>query len=146
MTVIPVFDSTKPWNKPQNIQAYIWRALEVSRLKEHEWKYKFIKWFKKSSEVFGMNILLENLWLVKNYWIIITEGFNDVLSLYDKWKKNTVSLMGRTMSKKQEELLSGTWTTKFTLFLDKNQYTYGDKEHDWVYQILAWQLFLKLLN
>jgi len=134
--VIPIYDSSKKWTSPQNILAYIGRTLEESRLKEWYWKYQFIKWFSKKDELFGMNLLLENTGLIKRFGIIIVEWFNDVLSLYDKNKKNVVALMGRTLTSKQEDLLLSSWADKFTLFLDKNQYSYWDKERDWSYKIL----------
>jgi len=69
---------------------------------EEESKYIFPPNFKKSYVIFNLNRVRDN---DKEKELILVEGFFDVFNLWQAGVKNTVALMGTSLSKEQEELI-----------------------------------------
>jgi len=69
---------------------------------EEESKYKFPPNFKKNHVVFNLNRVKDN---DKEKELILVEGFFDVFNLWQNGFRNTVALMGISLSKEQEELI-----------------------------------------
>jgi len=69
---------------------------------EEESKYKFPLNFKKNHVIFNLNRVKDN---DKEKELILVEGFFDLFNLWQNGFRNTVTLMGTSLSKEQEELI-----------------------------------------
>jgi len=109
-------------NRDGRIVAYCGRSLKKET--PEEGKYKFPPKFRKSLELYNLHRAIsdpETREVVLKHGLILVEGFNDVLKLWENGIKNVVALMGRELSQEQEEILLDRGVNpsrKLTLFLD----------------------------
>ncbi|MDT7879976.1 MAG: DNA primase [Candidatus Hydrothermia bacterium] len=74
--------------------------------------------FKKSQAIYGFNFAKSSI--VKNKFVIIVEGFFDVIILNKFGYENTISLMGTNISDYQAKLIKK-YTDRVFLFFDKDK-------------------------
>jgi len=113
-------------NRESEIMAYAGRAVKQSDEDENG-KYKFPPKFNKLTELYNVDRIAndaETKKAVKDFGLIVVEGFTDVMKLDQEGFKNVVALMGSVMGEKQKKMLldpSLNPTRRLTLFLDKDE-------------------------
>jgi len=105
-------------NAKGELVAYAGRAVKKSD-EETRGKYLLPSGFAKSVEVFNFHRVATKKKLLREYGLIVVEGFFDAIKLSALGYENVVALMGITMSEVQEKLILSL-TDKLLLFLDND--------------------------
>lgn len=96
-------------------------------IKEGQDKYRFPAGFRKHLELFNIDRLVNSKKAsaaVKSHGIIVTEGFTDVMRLHQNGFRNSVAIMGSSLSREQMAMLTDPAinpTKRVTLFLDADE-------------------------
>ncbi|MBN2526970.1 MAG: toprim domain-containing protein [Deltaproteobacteria bacterium] len=113
-------------NTTGEVVAYAGRAVKSADEKNNG-KYKLPNGFVKGKEIFNIDRLVHEpatRKAVKDFGIIVTVGFTDVMKLVQEGFPNTISIMGHEMSEEQRKLLlspSINPTRRLTLFFDNDE-------------------------
>jgi DNA primase len=113
-------------NVKGEIMAYAGRAVKEADELENG-KYRFPPKFEKSRELFNIDRVAldaETKKAVKDFGIILVEGFTDAIKLWQEGFKNVVALMGTDFHVEQKRLLLDTQlnpTRRVTIFLDNDE-------------------------
>jgi DNA primase len=108
---------------------------------EGESKYRLPSNFKKSQAIFNLHRIQK-----RERNLILTEGFFDVFKLWQSDFKNTVALMGVSMSEKQEKTLIDFLGSegKLTVIFDPDEA--GEKARKEVVEKLQSKMFIKTIK
>jgi 5S rRNA maturation endonuclease (ribonuclease M5) len=106
-------------NVEGKIVAYAGRAIKKHD-QETRGKYLFPSGFTKSVELFNYHRVASKNKLLREYGVIVVEGFFDAIKLTALGYPNVVALMGWSLSEIQEKLLLSL-TNKILLFLDNDE-------------------------
>ncbi len=128
-------------NSDGQLVAYSGRAL-TEKDKEKRGKYLFPSGFNKSFELWNFHRIKGKNKLIRDFGLIVVEGFTDALRLIQHGFDNTVALMGWSMSEKQSELIMSV-TDKIALFLDNDET--GRNAVKKIHQQLIHQVFIKVV-
>ena len=113
-------------NTAGEVVAYAGRAVKSTELKNNG-KYKLPNAFVKGTEIFNIDRLVndaETRKAGKDFGIIVTSGFTDVMKLSQEGFPNAVSILGYEMSEEQRKLLLSSSinpTKRLTLFFDNDE-------------------------
>jgi DNA primase len=116
------------------IAAYAGRAVKPEDEKENG-KYRFPPKFNKSLELFNIDRIAadaETKKAVKDFGIILVEGFTDAMKLCQEGFPNVVALMGTDFHEAQKNMLLDPQlnpTRRITLFLDNDEAGQNGKRH-----------------
>jgi len=108
------------------IMAYAGRAVKQAD-EEENGKYRFPPRFNKLLELYNIDRIVDSKEAkkaVKDFGLIVVEGFTDVLRLDQEGFPNVVALMGSVMGPKQKAMLLDPQinpTRRLTLFLDNDK-------------------------
>ena len=108
------------------IMAYAGRAVKKAD-EEENGKYKFPNGFNKSLELYNIDRVAndpETKKAVKDFGIVLVEGFTDVLKLCQEGFLNAVALMGSDFHEAQKRMLLNPTlnpTRRITVFLDNDE-------------------------
>ncbi len=127
-------------NVEGKIVAYAGRALK-KRDQETRGKYLFPSGFTKSVELFNYHRVASKNKLLREYGLIVVEGFFDAIKLTALGFPNVVGLMGWSLSEIQEKLLL-LLTNKILLFLDNDEA--GIEATEKIRQSLIHKAFIKI--
>ena len=127
-------------NVKGEIVAYAGRAVKQHD-EESRGKYIFPSGFFKSVELFNFHQVAGKKKLLREYGLIIVEGFFDAIKLVSLNYPNVVALMGSTLSETQEKLIFSL-TDKILLFLDNDEA--GIKATQEIHQRLLHKAFVKI--
>lgn len=107
------------------VMAYTGRAVKEADERENG-KYRFPPRFNKSLELFNIDRVAgdaETKKAVKDFGIILVEGFTDAMKLHQEGFRNVVALMGTDFHEAQKRMLIDPQlnpTRRITLFLDND--------------------------
>ena len=113
-------------NVKDEIMAYAGRAVRDDQ-EESGGKYRFPSGFKKHLELFNIDRIAqdaETRKAVKDFGIILVEGFADVMRVHQNGFPNVVGLMGTDFHEAQKKMLTDPElnpTRRITIFLDNNE-------------------------
>jgi len=105
-------------NAKGELVAYAGRAVKKSD-EETRGKYLLPSGFVKSVELFNLHRVASKKKLLREYGVIVVEGFFDAIKLSSLGYENVVCLMGSSMSDVQEKMILQL-TDKLLLFLDND--------------------------
>ena len=129
-------------NQTGELVAYAGRALtEADEAKRG--KYLFPSGFNKSLELWNFYRVKEKHKLIRDFGLIIVEGFTDALRLIEHNFLNVVALMGWSMSAEQQHLILSL-TDKIALFLDNDDA--GKEATKKIHQKLIHHAFVKVVS
>lgn len=128
-------------NSENELVAYAGRAL-TEKDEAKRGKYLFPTGFNKSLELWNFHRVQTKNKLVRNFGIIVVEGFIDALRLIQHGFENVVALMGWAMSEHQEKLILS-MTDKIALFLDNDEP--GREATKKIHQRMIYRAFIKVV-
>ena len=120
--------------------AYAGRAL-TEKDEQQRGKYLFPSGFNKSLELWNFHRVKDKNKLVRDFGLIVVEGFTDALRLIQYGFENVVALMGWSMSPEQNKSIFSI-TDKICLFLDHDKT--GIEATKKIHKELIHQLFIKV--
>jgi len=136
-------------NSEGHVMAYAGRAIKKDD-EEKRGKYRFPPKFNKSLELFNIERIAndaETKKAVKNYGIIVVEGFVDAMNLHQEGFKNVVAVMGTDFHDAQKSKLLDPKlnpTRRITLFLDNDEA--GTKGRSKMARALMHDAFIRLVD
>ncbi|MCA9731933.1 MAG: toprim domain-containing protein [Deferribacteres bacterium] len=129
-------------NTKGELVAYIGRAL-TQKDENQRGKYLVPSQFHKHLELWNFHRIREKKKLLRDFGLIVVEGFNDALRLIDQGFENVVALMGCSMSDEQERMILSV-TDKIVLFLDNNEA--GNEGTKSIHKRLIHRAFVKVIQ
>lgn len=132
--VIPIHDADG------RIVGYAGRAIKKQD-EEKRGKYLLPSGFIKSVELFNYHRVAAKNKLLREYGLIVVEGFFDAIKLTALGYPNVTALMGSSLSDTQEKLLLSL-TNKLLLFLDNDEA--GIEATEKIHQKLIHKAFIKI--
>lgn len=128
-------------NANGELVAYAGRSL-TEKDEVQRGKYLFPTGFNKALELWNFHRVASKKKLLREYGLILVEGFTDALRLIQHGFPNVVALMGWSLTEQQEKMILS-HTDKVALFLDNDEA--GQEATKKIHKRLIHQVFVKVV-